>query len=178
MRFALSTLILAGALSVETFDETTVRPSREQRQSDSQWERVLDLAKAGNPGSKKELQAKTTSDEGASSLLAKRILALWNEADNTYYSEVPRPLETTCIRKEELEKLPPDDTNFGMVAVSVEVSPVGLPTDLQIVSGPPNAALRKAVLAGVRRMLFVPAKKGSQYVRATVTITCRQEPVR
>jgi TonB family protein len=148
-------------------------------QPDRDWANVLELAGSAQPGSRQRLEAFAgRGDQAASTQLAARILPLWNDRAGTYYSDAPRPLSQTCLSEEERRQLPIDAATFGIVAVRVTVAPNGVAKEAQIVSGPPNPALRTAIQRAVTKMLFVPARQKTGYVAAVVTITCRQEPGR
>lgn len=147
-----------------------------ERKPDKAWDDVLAIGRRGGAASRNELQAIAGRKEDAPSVnLARKVLSLWKEGEESLRCDTPQPLAHPRISAETLRQIFPGKTEAGVVVVSVSVNSRGLVTDAKILSGPSSPPLDALVLDTTRGMLFCPVKRGSDYVPGTVTLTFRLE---
>jgi TolA-binding protein len=143
---------------------------------DLTFEQVLQLAQSKTIDAKKKIEK--VRDEGRRAqlqMLARRILARWDNQANTYYSKTPQALENACIDTDELKRLLQRDVHATRVYVEVRVDADGRPVRASVSGGAADKQLKDAIVHSLMQKRYAPAKERDRYVDATLTIECRIE---
>jgi len=141
------------------------------------FERILQIAQSKAPDAKTQLERLRDQGPGDAQLpmLARRILNLWNDVDNTYHSRTPQVIENHCITVDELKSLYPGEVEAKRLYIEIRVDADGKPVRASVIGGTDDKQLKDAVVHSLMQRRYVPAKEHDSYIDSTLTIECRVE---
>jgi len=136
------------------------------------WDDVLATAKTRSSDSRRRLESiAARGDDVPAVALARQVLTLWSDKDNTFYSLAP-----IAVRKPEL---PPAglrgalgrENDAAIVVVEADIDASGCVGSVRVIKGPTSDKLRSLVIRSVQQTAFQPAKRGDDYVAAKATLS-------
>lgn len=153
-------------------------PSAEETKAPSAitFEDVLEIARSKSADAKNRIEkAGIESNDAFDRLLAARILSLWNEQQNTFFSATPALLDSNCLDVEGLRQRYREPIEPTLLLFEIRVGANGRPIRVESIRGTTNRELQDAVTHVLMESRFLPVKEGDQYLDGTLTAQCRIE---
>jgi hypothetical protein len=166
----------AAPTGSEDHTNTTARSVHENPAGAMTFEELLEIARSRSGDAKVQIEkARDQSDDASVRMLATRILSLWNDEQNTFFSKTPALLDPKCLDVESLRERYREPIEAKQLIFEIRVGANGRAVRVESVKGTDDRALQDAVTHVLMDSRFLPVKEGDHYLDGTLMAKCRLE---
>lgn len=138
------------------------------------FEDVLNVASSQSPSARDELARIALNPEVDRDvrLAAKLIVGRWHEAERTYFTPAPIPLQRDCLDAAQLSEVRAWVTQTTHLDFELTIDPVGSVRDIVVRRSSGNDQVDRIVTSELRQRRYLPAKPAATPQEGTIRLVC------